>query len=252
MLQKLSFTFFSFLLFATFSVSSNAQSVTSGDVAGTITDPTGAEIPHAAVTLTNVNTNATAKTTSSADGTYRFVFLPPGTYKLNVSATGFQSAQRNGIAVSAGQPTAANIQLQVASATQAITVTEAPPVLQTENADVSTNYNAETILNLPNPGGDISYIAQTAPGVVMNTQAGLPPACSDRSWAPTARPGFSKSKESFDSDRYFTLTSALSRRIRGLSLYLHGDRAARCGSEHDIYGYFSDRGRRWHAYIHLP
>lgn len=172
MLQKLLSSFFCCLLFGTFAAYSPAQSLTSGDVAGTITDPTGAEIPHASVTLTNVNTNATSKTTTSADGTYRFVFLPPGTYKLTASATGFQTAQRNGIAVSAGQPTAANIQLQVASASQAITVTEAPPVLQTENADVSTNYNAETILNLPNPGGDITYIAQTAPGVVMNTQAG--------------------------------------------------------------------------------
>src|SRR6202041_2453809 len=68
--------------------------------------------------------------------------------------------------------TAANIQLALASASQTVNVLEAPPVLQTENAYVSTTYNAETIANLPNPGGDITYIAQTAPGVVMNTQAG--------------------------------------------------------------------------------
>jgi hypothetical protein len=74
--------------------------------------------------------------------------------------------------VTAGQPTAANAQLQVASASTEVDVIEAPPVLQTENADVSTSYNTETIANLPNPGGDITSIAQTAPGVVMNTQAG--------------------------------------------------------------------------------
>jgi hypothetical protein len=60
----------------------------------------------------------------------------------------------------------------VATASQSVNVVEAPAVLQSENADVSTTYNAETLLNLPNPGGDITYVAQTAPGVVMNTQAG--------------------------------------------------------------------------------
>jgi hypothetical protein len=74
--------------------------------------------------------------------------------------------------VTAGQPSASNFQLQVAGASQQVTVTEGSTVLQTENADVATNYNAGTVANMPNPGGDLSYIAQTAPGVVMNTQSG--------------------------------------------------------------------------------
>jgi hypothetical protein len=159
-------------LLLTLSFSAQAQSITSGDVTGTITDPAGAEIPHASVTLTNVNTNSTQKASTGGDGAFRFAFVAPGNYKLSVSATGFQTVERTGITVTAGQPSAANIQLQIASATQAINVIEAPPVLQTENADVSTSYNAESISNMPNPGGDITYIAQTAPGVVMNTQAG--------------------------------------------------------------------------------
>ena len=172
MLQKLTSTSFCLLLLLTFQFNSHAQSITSSDVAGTITDPTGSGVPQASVMLTNVNTNATLKGTTSSEGTFRFAFVPPGTYKLSVSASGFQTTQRNRVAVTAGQPTAANIQLALASASQTVNVIEAPPVLQSENADVSTAYNAETILNLPNPGGDITYIAQTAPGVVMNTQAG--------------------------------------------------------------------------------
>jgi hypothetical protein len=77
-----------------------------------------------------------------------------------------------GQVVSAGQPTGADVRLDVAAASQTVDVPEASEGVQTENADVATTYNAEMIQNLPNPGGDITYIAQTAPGVVMNTQAG--------------------------------------------------------------------------------
>ncbi len=150
----------------------HAQSTTSGVVAGTVTDPAGAAVPQASVTLTNVSTNNTQQATTNADGSYRFSFIPPGTYTVSVTAKGFANAERRGVVAIAGQPVAADVQLAVASQSQTVTVVEAPPVLQTQNADVSTSYNAESVANLPNPGGDITYIAQTAPGVVMNTQAG--------------------------------------------------------------------------------
>jgi hypothetical protein len=149
-----------------------AQSIIAGDVTGTVTDPTGAAIPSASVTLNNVSTTASQKTSTNADGTYRFAFVAPGTYTIEVSAKGFQSQQRPGLVVSAGQPTAVNLQLQVAGASQTVDVVEGASLVQTENADVATNFNTEMIENLPNPGGDITYIAQTAPGVVMNTDGG--------------------------------------------------------------------------------
>lgn len=149
-----------------------AQSITSGDIAGAITDPSGAAVPKAAVTLVNVNTNATQRTVTNEQGQYRFAFLTPGTYNISVKATGFRPEQRTRIVVTAGQPTAADIHLQLASESQTVDVSENSEVVQTENADVSTNYNSQMLQNLPNPGGDITYFAQTAPGVVMNTQAG--------------------------------------------------------------------------------
>ena len=149
-----------------------AQSITSGDITGAITDPSGARVPNAAVTLTNVNTNATQNTVTSAEGTYKFAFLPPGTYSVTVKVLGFQSEQRTGIVVTAGQPATADIRLQMATASQTVEVSESSSVLQTQNADVATAFSPDMIKNLPNPGGDITYIAQTAPGVVMNTQAG--------------------------------------------------------------------------------
>lgn len=157
-----------------------AQSITSGDVTGVITDPARAAIPNASVTLTNVDTNAVQTTTTSDKGTYRFAFVQPGTYKVSVSASGFGAQERAGIVVTPGQPTAADFQLQISGVSTTVEVSAAGAVLQTENADTTTHYGAQQIANLPNPGGDITYIAQTAPGVVMNTQGGYGNFCSGR------------------------------------------------------------------------
>lgn len=150
----------------------NAQSITSGDVTGTVTDPSGAVLPNAAVTLKNDNTGTTQNAPTNGAGQYRFSLLQPGTYTVNVTAPGFQPAERKGIAVIAGQAATANLQLGVATSTTTVQVTESASAIQSENADYSTTYNAQTVLNMPNPGGDITYIAQTAPGVTMNTQSG--------------------------------------------------------------------------------
>jgi len=150
----------------------SAQSITSGVVTGTVTDATGSSIPNASITLVNLNTNATQKTNSGTDGTYRFAFVPPGNYKVTVSVEGFQTSEQAGVAVVAGQPTTVNFQLPPATASQTISVAEAVSTLQIANTDVATTFNTAMVENLPNPGGDITYLAQTAPGVVMNAQAG--------------------------------------------------------------------------------
>src|SRR5580700_6254432 len=105
------------------------QSITAGVVTGTVTDPSGAAVPNAAVTLTGVATDTSQKGTTNAEGNYRFAFVPPGDYKIAVSANGFQSQERTGLAVSAGQPVALNVQLTIASASQSVNVVEAPAAL---------------------------------------------------------------------------------------------------------------------------
>jgi hypothetical protein len=149
-----------------------AQSIISGDITGAVTDPSGASLPDAQITLQNTGTGSSRTVATNTQGVYRFAFVPPGSYTVAVSASGFRNATQAGLQVAAGQSTTANFQLVLASATQTVEVTEHAAGVQTQNADTTTNYSADQILNMPNPGGDLTYIAQTAPGVVMNTQSG--------------------------------------------------------------------------------
>lgn len=148
-----------------------AQSTTSGDIAGVVTDPSGAILPNINVTLKSVSTGSTQTRTTNAQGMYRFSLLPPGDYKIAVSAPNFQQTER-AVAVTTGQTTTLNIQLALGTASETIEVTAEQSGVQTENANVSTSFSAEQVAQVPNPGNDLSYIVQTAPGAVMNTQAG--------------------------------------------------------------------------------
>src|SRR5215467_2867492 len=151
-------------------VPSFAQSITSGDIVGTVTDPSGAVVPNAKVTATNDNTGAVHTTNSNGEGFYRFSFLQPGSYTVSAQASGFQPAQRK-IQVAVGIAANGNIALPVSTASTTIEVS-APPT-QIDNADLATNFSQEQIAAVPNPGNDLSAIAQTSPGTVMNTQSGF-------------------------------------------------------------------------------
>jgi hypothetical protein len=148
-----------------------AQSLISGNIAGTVTDATGAAIPNATVTVTSKGTGATQTAMSNATGVYHVPLLEPGDYTLAVTATGFQQATTS-VAVSAGVVTTANISLAVGSASQTIQVTASAPLLNTTAADLSTTFDQRQVQSLPNPGNDLTFVAQTAPGTVMNTGSG--------------------------------------------------------------------------------
>jgi len=148
-----------------------AQSLTSGSVTGTVTDPSGAAVPNANVTLKNNDTGATQTTTTNSTGAYRFALLNPGSYSLSVKAPGFQGMQQN-VSVAVGQSSTVDAKLEVASTATTVEVTAQSSILQTDNGNVSTSISPEVIANTPNPGNDLSYYVQTTPGATMNTQAG--------------------------------------------------------------------------------
>jgi outer membrane receptor protein involved in Fe transport len=147
-----------------------AQSITSGDIAGIVTDPSGAVVPNAKVTATNNNTGSAHTATSNGEGFYRFSFLQPGSYTVEASGAGLQPRSIK-VQVAVGLSANGNISLALTSANTTLEVTTTPT--QVDNADISTNFSQEQISSIPNPGNDLSAIAQTAPGVVQNTQGGF-------------------------------------------------------------------------------
>ena len=148
-----------------------AQTVNSGSVSGTVTDPSGAVVPGATVTLMSVARGTTFQATTGSGGGYNFSLLEPGSYTVTVEATGFQKAQTT-LDVSVSQTTTSNFALAVATAGTTVTVTEAAPLLQSQNGDVASALSQQQVSQVPNPGNDLSYIAQIAPGSVMNTFGG--------------------------------------------------------------------------------
>ena len=149
-----------------------AQSLISGDIAGTITDTTGAAIVGATVTVTSAGTGAIKVVTTEAAGDYRVGLLQPGTYTVSVAAPNFQTTQETAT-VTIGQTTSVNISLNLAKGTTTVQVLgNTVPLLQPENSDLATTITMEQVENLPNPGGDITYYVNLSPGVVMNTKMG--------------------------------------------------------------------------------
>src|ERR1700730_503850 len=148
-----------------------AQTNSSGDVAGVVTDQSSAVVPDAKVTLKDNQKGGSQDSKTNKDGAYRFSLLSPGSYTLSATAPGFSTENRV-VEVTLGQIVTLNFQLAVGTSSTTVTVTESAPLLQTENGNGATTLSNLQIQNVPNPGNDLSYIAQTAPGVVMNTQAG--------------------------------------------------------------------------------
>jgi len=147
-----------------------AQSLISGDIAGTIMDSSNAVIANATVALKSLDTGATQTTTTKMNGEYRFSLLKPGRYVVTVSQQGFQRAERQ-VEVAVGQIVTANLTLQIGQATETIQVSEAAPLINPE-ASMNTSFTPAQLAQLPSAGGDITNIAFTAPGVVVNSTGG--------------------------------------------------------------------------------
>ncbi len=149
-----------------------AQTQTTGDIAGVVTDQSGGVVPQAKVALKDNAKGSTQDTSTNKEGVYRFYLLPPGSYTVSVSASSFQTVSHV-VDVNTGQVATVDIQLSVATSSTTVTVTEAAPLIQSENGNVATTMSEQQVSEVPNPGNDLSYMAQTAPGVVMNTSGGF-------------------------------------------------------------------------------
>src|ERR1700675_846694 len=149
-----------------------AQTTTTGDIAGIVTDPSNAVVPDAKVNLKDNAKGNAQEAKTNKDGVYHFYLLTPGQYTLAVTGGGLETTPRQ-VVVAVAQVGTADVQLTLGASTQTVTVTEAAPLIQTENGDTSTSMSQQQVANVPNPGNDLSAIAQLAPGVVVNSQGGF-------------------------------------------------------------------------------
>jgi hypothetical protein len=148
-----------------------AQSTTNGAISGTVSDSSGAILPDITINLKSVEKGFTQTTTTNAQGSYQFPLLEPGTYTITISAPSFKTSVLTAT-VSLGQNAIVNAKLEVGAAGTTVEVSSEAPLLQTESAEISTTFNAREISEVPNPGNDLTYVAQTAAGSVMNTGSG--------------------------------------------------------------------------------
>ncbi len=148
---------------------SKGQSGTSSAISGMVADSSDAALPNASVTVTDVDTKATRAGQTNADGRFLFSQVNPGAYTVTVRARGFAEQSSQPIAVGVGRTVGLNLKLSLFSATQTVEVTAQQTMLSLENPNTTTTLESKTIESLPNPGQDLTFIAQFAPGALMNT-----------------------------------------------------------------------------------
>jgi outer membrane receptor protein involved in Fe transport len=148
-----------------------AQTITTGELAGTVTDPSGAVVSNATVQLKSLDEGSVTNAKTNGNGYYTFSYLKPGSYSVTATASGFQTTEKN-VTVALGASASANFQLRLGSSTTTVEVSGTSAAVETEDANLTANFGARQVELLPNPGNDLSAVALTSPGVVMNTSGG--------------------------------------------------------------------------------
>ncbi|HEX5483767.1 MAG TPA: TonB-dependent receptor [Terriglobia bacterium] len=141
----------------------------SGTITGYVTDPSGAGIPGAAVTVTGTQTGVSTRKKTDASGLYVVTNLIPGTYSVSVVATGFRTFVRQNVVLSVDATVTVNATMQLGQVSQQVTVSGAPPVLNLQKADVSATLPARAVESLPTLSRNVSSLVVLAPGVTQNS-----------------------------------------------------------------------------------
>jgi hypothetical protein len=148
-----------------------SQTITTADAVGVVSDISGAIVPGATVTIKSAESGESRTETANGQGQYRFPLMKPGDYTIAAASKGLKSNITK-ITLLVGQALEVNIAMNPAGTSTTVEVTAQAAVLQTENANLESNFNKAQIDNLPMPGGDLTTLAMTAPGIRVNVTGG--------------------------------------------------------------------------------
>ena len=142
---------------------------TSAVLSGTVTDPSGAVVPNAAITVTSVDTGAVRSAVTGSAGDYQVLSLPVGEYQVRAEKTGFTPERRTGGHLAVGPTAVVDLSLRLGESSQAITVNADAPLVGTTTSDVSGVVAAQQIRDLPLNGRSYDELLTLNPGVVNFT-----------------------------------------------------------------------------------
>ena len=143
------------------------QVAITGKITGVVTDPSGAAVPNATVTVKSTALMASRTTNTSADGSYLFDLLPPGTYEVTITSNGFRGFSETGVVLTAGFTATVNVQLLVGEVNQTVKV-EGIPVVDLQNNQTATTFDQTLLQEIPSGRDPWSTVAQL-PGVTSST-----------------------------------------------------------------------------------
>src|SRR5579885_2758000 len=143
----------------------------SGSIQGIVTDPSGAAVAQAKVTLENLDTHVSASTTTDASGGYRFLSLAPGHYQISVEAAGLSDA-RTTITLDQNQNLKVPIAVKVGAATETVTVTAENPLINTAETRNQQTLETQELSEIPLAGRNLLSLVSVAPGVTGLGNAG--------------------------------------------------------------------------------
>ena len=147
---------------------SYSQAANAGSVAGLVTDPSGGAVADAAIILRDKGTNIPRVTSSNEAGRYVFANVPPGSYEITASKSGFRVGKVRELAVTVGSPLEINFKLELGSVSETIEVNTTGAELQTTNSTIGTTIEGDTLLMLPNIGRETAALATLQPAVTPN------------------------------------------------------------------------------------
>jgi len=150
-----------------------AQSAVTGGVGGTATDPNNAAVANATVTLRNMGTNKTETSTTDSEGRFRFTNLQPGAYAITITASGFAEFKLEQLTVEVGRLSNLEAVLRLGASSAAVDIVAAPPAVNIESKEFTTNINQTAINELPINGRRWSNFVILTPGSVPDGSFGL-------------------------------------------------------------------------------